>query len=115
MFGIFYITNKIIYLFDFLDKIRLQNFPKNWFEILVKDLELLENSLKTEQQLFDNSINSFNLKEWNETEGDSVAQKTGEVYFNLWQNRWPCVKQIGSKCDTEFRIEVVCICYYIGT
>lgn len=73
-----------IQLFDFLDILKEQEFPANWFEqleyCLNKHIEIDEFT----QSYFDHSKNSYELfyKEHTET---SVEKVTGEVYYNLWK------------------------------
>ena len=75
-----------IYLFDFLDKLRLNKFPKNWFNLLNNDLNDLIKKIDKEENIFERSLLNFNYKDWTQNDENSIEKKTGEVYFNLWKN-----------------------------
>jgi len=72
------------YLFDFLDRLRLNNFPKNWYDILEKDLRQISEYADFLKDSFDLSKNNFDS--WNDDNNEkNIELKTGKFYFNLWK------------------------------
>lgn len=75
-----------VYLFDFLDRLRLQKFPADWLAILEKELQTLSSTTRFLSRGFETSGNSFDAWRAETTTDDDIQAKTGEVYFNLWKN-----------------------------
>lgn len=74
-----------IYLFDFLDRLRLEKFPSTWYRILTSDTELLLKYFTQIPKTFEFSRNDFSS--WTKSNAESdFAVKTGEVYYRLWKN-----------------------------
>ena len=81
----FHQTLSAIYLFDFLDRLRQDEFPKNWYDLLEKELSELTNYLNFLNNSFEISLNDY--ASWDDTESlDDIQAKTGEVYFQLWKD-----------------------------
>lgn len=74
-----------VFLFDFLDRLRLTGFPKNWADTLDQELAQLQSTCLFLSHSFENSLNSFDPWDDNLTPAD-LQKQTGEVYFNLWKN-----------------------------
>jgi ubiquinone/menaquinone biosynthesis C-methylase UbiE len=74
-----------VFLFDFLDKLRNNNFPDNWFDILEGELIKLFNLFNNINDLFDLPLNSSEFKE-RRFQPRSIQERTGEVYYNLWKH-----------------------------
>jgi ubiquinone/menaquinone biosynthesis C-methylase UbiE len=74
-----------IYLFDFLDRLRRDNFPSDWYKRLERELNDLVSSFEKMKKSFDFSQNNFSS--WQKTdEPKEFAKKTGEVYYKLWKD-----------------------------
>lgn len=81
----FYRVLSSVYLFDFLDRLRIKNFPENWSALLEKELAQLIMNSNFFEDSFETSLNSFN--DWdNDCDKEDIQAKTGEVYFNLWKD-----------------------------
>jgi ubiquinone/menaquinone biosynthesis C-methylase UbiE len=74
-----------VFLFDFLDNLRKNNFPDNWFVILENELTKLINLLSNIADVFDLSPNLSEFMEQS-SQYTNIQERTGEVYFNLWKN-----------------------------
>lgn len=72
-----------IYLFDYLDKLKMQGFPVDWFEQLEKNTQQLVQSFDFNKSVFDFSLNDFDSNDITE---EDIEAKTGEVYYNLWKD-----------------------------
>ncbi|MFC1807378.1 class I SAM-dependent methyltransferase [Candidatus Omnitrophota bacterium] len=81
----FYRALTAIYLFDFLDKLKELNYPKEWLSILDDDLNELTFSFNSFDKRYDFSKNSFDTWDDSSSEGD-FESKTGKVYYELWKN-----------------------------
>ncbi len=74
-----------IYLFDFLDRLKIKGFPSNWYNLLEKELSELINVSNFINNSYENSLNSFD--KWdNDVAVKDIQAKTGEIYFNLWKD-----------------------------
>jgi ubiquinone/menaquinone biosynthesis C-methylase UbiE len=73
-----------VFLFDFLDKIRKNKFPKNWFTVLENECIKFNKSLHYFDEVFDFSLNSSEIEK-NNIQSKSIKKQTGEVYYNLWK------------------------------
>lgn len=73
-----------IWMFDWLDKLRLQNFPEDWYEQLEQELEQMHTLLATLENAFEWSMNAFDG--WNIAQESDVQLRTGKVYADLWKN-----------------------------
>lgn len=75
-----------VYLFDFLDRLRMDGFRGGWFQRLKSELERLVDFFHFSSGAFEWSLNDFS--EWNREDGDSrkLEEKTGEVYYRLWKD-----------------------------
>ena len=74
-----------VYLFDFLDKIRQENFPADWFKQLEGNINQLLTFFDFQKKSFDIKNPDFSV--WKDKESEEVfAQKTGEVYYQLWKD-----------------------------
>jgi len=79
-------TIMAIYLFDFLDRLRIKKFPKEWYLLLEGEFEQIELLVHFFNNSFDLSLNNFD--DWN-ISGEAIENvefRTGKVYFNLWKN-----------------------------
>jgi ubiquinone/menaquinone biosynthesis C-methylase UbiE len=86
----FYRTLSAVYLFDFLDRLRIQKYPNDWLNILEAELNQLVFNFNFFEKLFENSLNVFDNwipENWiPENDTINVEFKTGKVYFNLWKD-----------------------------
>jgi len=73
-----------IYLFDFLDKLKEENFPKNWFSKLEKNTKELLSVFNFQKKSFD--IKKTNFSDWKSKRIEGFAKETGEVYYQLWKD-----------------------------
>ena len=73
-----------VYLFDFLDRLRLNCFPQNWFELLKSEVSRF-------YELSDFITTCYDIPHEYETDRQlrkgftSLEKKTGKVYFELWE------------------------------
>ena len=76
-----------VFLFDFLDRLRLNKFPGNWFNLLEKEFKQLVNSLQNSRNI--NEVIDFSLNSSKYMQTDiqlkTVQKKTGDVYYHLWK------------------------------
>ena len=74
-----------IFLFDFLDLLLKENFPKDWVENFRQSSLACSNSLQFLSENLDRDlpISSQGLTSYSEVSKD-VAHQTGEVYYELW-------------------------------
>ncbi len=73
-----------IYLFDFLDRLKNESFPDDWFEIMKNDMAGLDNFSSLIENRFDIAGDG---SDWDDNEQElPVDLRTGAVYFNLWKN-----------------------------
>lgn len=78
-------TLTCVYLFDFLDRLRLLHFPKDWFELLLSELQKLSRLPSFINNYFD--IPKQNVADWQlQRDFPSLEAKTGNVYFQLWKD-----------------------------
>lgn len=75
-----------IYLFDFLDRLRLKKFPADWFSLLETELHALRSTAHFLSNALETSGNSFDAWQAETATTNDIQAKTGEVYFNLWKN-----------------------------
>ena len=74
-----------IYLFDFMDRLRMQGFPPDWYAMLEKELNGLAATTHFLRDAFETSGNTFAV--WQrEATADDIQARTGEVYYKLWKN-----------------------------
>jgi len=74
-----------IYLFDFLDRLRQENFPSDWFDRMRQEMAEVNKLAGILSTHFDNTRDIENA--WEKDEKiQSIDYKTGNVYFQLWQN-----------------------------
>jgi ubiquinone/menaquinone biosynthesis C-methylase UbiE len=79
-----YMVMLSVFLFDFLDRLKLKKFPDDWFILLEKEITRITNCCNLHDDLFETSVN--NLNDWKDNiEGENIQVRTGEVYFNLWK------------------------------
>ncbi len=81
----FYKTLSAIFLFDFLDKLRVQDFPRDWFQRFKAGLMALESFAQFLESNFEFSQNEFPQFD-PEKHSDNVEEQTGQVYFKLWKD-----------------------------
>jgi len=76
-----------IFLFDFLDLLLKENFPKDWVENFRQSSLACSNSLQFLSENLDRDlpISSQGLTSYSEVSKD-VAHQTGEVYYELWKD-----------------------------
>jgi SAM-dependent methyltransferase len=79
-------TAVAVYLFDFLDRLRIDRFPQDWQGRLENELSALLDACATMPRFFEWSANDFTA--WNQAPGagTAVEETTGEVYFQLWKD-----------------------------
>ncbi|MBI5557304.1 MAG: class I SAM-dependent methyltransferase [Deltaproteobacteria bacterium] len=78
-------TLTAIYLFDFLDRLRVRRFPENWLEILGKEVDKLREISNLIRDCYDIPPNDLN--DWSEQHPfSSFEAQTGNVYFQLWKD-----------------------------
>jgi ubiquinone/menaquinone biosynthesis C-methylase UbiE len=74
-----------IYLFDFLDRLKEEKFPSDWFDRMRKEMDGINSLAAILSTHFDNASDGNNT--WKEDEIiQAIDYKTGNVYFQLWQN-----------------------------
>lgn len=73
-----------IWMFDWLDKLRLQGFPAEWYEQLEQGLDGMHALLNTIEGSFEWSLNGF--QEWSTIPEGDIQLRTGKVYADLWKN-----------------------------
>ncbi len=73
-----------VYLFDFLDRMRMLNFPETWFSMLQEELEQFNDFQHFQKASFDLSQNSFDG--YSDTPAQDVEARTGKVYYKLWKH-----------------------------
>jgi len=73
-----------VFMFDFLDRLRLTGFQNNWQDLLTHELSQLQTTCAFLENSFDNSLNNF--KSWTDDSPEDIQEKTGLVYFNLWKD-----------------------------
>ena len=74
-----------IYLFDFLDRLKKEKFPSDWFDRMTKEMDDINVFINTLSTHFDNTLDGF--KALGEDERiEAIDYRTGNVYFKLWQN-----------------------------
>lgn len=73
-----------VYLFDYLDRLRINNFPSDWFNIFEKEMKQIRNMHGFMKASLDLSLNKFDS--FNDEKPDDVEARTGEMYYNLWKN-----------------------------
>jgi ubiquinone/menaquinone biosynthesis C-methylase UbiE len=74
-----------IYLFDFLDRLKKEKFPSDWFDRMRKEMDNLNGFVSILSTHFDNSLDGFKTLEVDEKIKE-IDYRTGNVYFKLWQN-----------------------------
>lgn len=73
-----------VWMFDWLDKLRLERFPADWYERLERELENMNALVASLYNAFEWSANSFDGG--NSTPDDDIQLRTGKVYADLWKN-----------------------------
>ena len=73
-----------VYLFDFLDRLRIQKYPTSWVHILEAELDTfssLADFIQNSYELSSNTLDNWQIG----LHGDNIEAETGKVYFNLWR------------------------------
>ena len=74
-----------VYLFDFLDRLRVKKYPSGWYSLLDEQLKQLVVNFDFFTVSFDFSQNGF--QNWkNSTSDQGVEFRTGKVYSDLWKD-----------------------------
>lgn len=76
-----------VWLFDWLDKLRLEHFPADWYERLGKGLTNVQTIAAAMRDSFEWSLNTFDG--WTDNPETSFERRTGRVYYDLWKNFGP--------------------------
>ena len=72
-----------IYLFDFLDRLRQENFPSDWFDRMRQEMDEVSKLANILSTHFENTQDSDNPWE-EENKIQPIDYKTGNVYYQLW-------------------------------
>lgn len=75
-----------LFLFDFLDKIREDSYPKDWLDRLERELASLLEALQNTKTLLSGRYQLPLSEEGVKNSPTQLEYRTGEVYFNLWQS-----------------------------
>jgi len=74
-----------VYLFDFLDRLRIQKYPTSWVEILEAELYTFSSLANFMHNSYE--LSSSTQENWETGLARSnIEAKTGQVYFNLWRH-----------------------------
>ena len=74
-----------ISLFDFFERLRKENFPLNWYNLLEKEFSKLITFFDFFNESFETSFMSQNSG-FNKTPTGDIQWETGEVYYQLWKD-----------------------------